>query len=145
MAQQQGSHLYSAVCGYQLASLSVLACSSEWGLKQPAQRPSTVLEWVGQAKAADRRCHGVLLGVMVAQLSSSRAAPKLAYPWLQQRQEQGDAWADADENIVSALEVEEAAGLSAPHEHRKEACANCGTHTPHLLICQACKRTAYCW
>lgn len=146
-AEQQGSDFAVALCGYQLASLAYqcVQCEGPAGM-QGACAPSDVLGWVREAKEARRRCEALLPQQWTNELAFRYKVLKEVTCWLKQLQQAGDRWQPVDavagqaraeaiqSNIDQALSFS-AAGLK---------CSGCGTSSPHLKRCAACRLTQYC-
>ena len=90
VARQQGSDIYSAACGYQLAT-DINMWVVESAVRQGLPPPSVVLGWLQQAEAAHRRCKALLPKQWTIQLESKKALTAPAKAYLQQMQRKGIA------------------------------------------------------
>lgn len=147
MDQAAGSsqHHALALAGFQLASLlPTMAASKEPVLQEDT--PSAMLRGLQQARASHLCCRKVLPRQWTLILERRWATAKQLRRWLEQLQQQGDAWAPMDAAALAAVYddgLERALRICSAPTAALE-CSGCGRPAPHLKRCGACKQAQYC-
>ena len=162
-AQQQGSDFTVALCGYQLASMYAdYGTMAHKKIKKPAAEtqgsseglhahdgvlpPSAFLGWLRQARQAHAHCRATLPKQWTVGLERRQQAPLAWKPWLQRLQREGDRWQPPSGQQVNQVDAATLAGLAKmlADPSAKNRCTSCGSPSPHLRRCGACKQAWYC-
>ena len=140
LAEQQGSDLFVAECGYQLAQVVLFETFA-----QRDSRPSTVMGWLALAdEAAGRVNKSVFLpGMWSHQLRELRRYILPERRWLDQLQQQGDAWRPCSVSILEGI-VGRPLEEVFPGSRNASTCTGCGKRAVQLRTCRACKEAKYC-
>ncbi|GAB4820570.1 hypothetical protein N2152v2_007616 [Parachlorella kessleri] len=158
-AQRVGSDFTVALCGYQLADVSV-----KFGVTAVVEQqlggqlegtsaglpasfpPSAFLGWLQQAERAHAQCSAVLPLQWTAGLERRQQAALAWKPWLQRQQQEGDRWQLPGAEELSRAQAEAAAQARelVADPAARITCSGCGESSPHLRSCSGCRQARYC-
>ena len=147
VARQQGSDIYTATCGHQMA-----ICIDDWvqasAVRQGLPPPSAVLDGLQQAEAAHRRCKGLLPKGWTSLLLGFKATASPAKACLQHMQQQGDRWLrltpGAQQELAAAIQDYYDCWNDPDWDKNNVTCHGCGNRSLQLRACGACKEAQYC-